>query len=110
MLQCLQTLLPKQRERISNVLILEIFERRIDRHFCARHQRLKQLCLALEVVINRAARHPCGVSHLRQRRMADATLAKHALGRVKQLFARLERLFFGTSSHLISFEIVLQLQ
>ncbi len=41
MLERLQTLLTKQRERIGDVLILEILECRVDRHFGARHQRLK---------------------------------------------------------------------
>ena len=37
MLERLQTLLSKQRERISDVLVLEILECRIDRHLGARH-------------------------------------------------------------------------
>jgi hypothetical protein len=63
MFECLQTLLPEQRQRISDVLILKVFECRIDGHFCARHQGLEELRLALEMVINRAAGDACGVRH-----------------------------------------------
>ena len=61
------------------------------------------------MVIHGTARHTGSVRHFGQRRMTHPSLAKHALRRVKQLLASLERFFFGTSSHLMSFEIVLKL-